>query len=90
MERRRRPWWTEFTRGTKKAVKRECGDTCQVCGQEGCTQVHHIVPVAHDGTRDPHNALCACPECHKELDRLALKERIYYPEAVIFIRERRK
>lgn len=88
MERKRRPWNVEFTKGTKKQVKQEAGDRCQVCGTEGCS-VHHIIPVAHGGTRDKHNALCVCPACHKELDRLALKENIYYPETVIFIRNKK-
>lgn len=88
MERYRRPWSAEFSKKVRREVKEESGNRCAICGAEGCT-IHHIVPWSMGGSNEKHNALCACPDCHKELDQLALKEHIFYPEAVIFVRQRR-
>lgn len=37
---------------------------CYECGQDGCTQVDHIVPKALDGTDDPENLAAICKHCH--------------------------
>ena len=37
---------------------------CYECGQDGCTQVDHIVPKALDGTDDPENLAAICKPCH--------------------------
>lgn len=79
MERRRRPYSVEFTRATKRQVKKEQGGLCAVCGRAECLEVHHIIPVAHGGTRDRSNALgVGKGECHRLLDRLALNYGIYF------------
>ncbi len=51
---------------------------CYDCGQDGCTQVDHIVPVALGGTDDPENLAAMCDRCHvtktrRERDQVRLR-----------------
>lgn len=51
---------------------------CYDCGQDGCTQVDHIVPKALDGTDDPENLAAMCDRCHvaktrRERDQVRLR-----------------
>lgn len=89
MERYRRPWTAEFSKKVRKEVKEESGNRCAICGAEGC-QIHHKIPWSHNGSNEKHNAVCLCPDCHGIADRYALKERIYYPEVVVFVRRERR
>lgn len=79
MERKsKRPWYTEFTQGTRNKVNREQNGACAVCGStEHNLEYHHNLPYSHGGTRDRHNCIGACPECHSFLDRMALSYGIY-------------
>ena len=42
---------------------------CYECGQDGCTQVDHIVPVSLGGTNDPENLAAICKPCHIDKTR---------------------
>lgn len=88
MERKRRPWYAEFSKKIRREVREEAGDRCVICGESPCT-FHHIVPHSQGGPPEKHNAACLCPECHRIADRYALNEKIYYPEVVIYVRRER-
>lgn len=80
----RRHWSNEFTRGTKKQIKKEQKHKCGYCGQANCfLEVHHIIPVNHGGTRDRDNGVALCVICHQYFDNLALHEHRYFHEVVL-------
>lgn len=87
MERRsRRPYSAEFTPKQKREAKERAGNVCYSCGlpadsplHQCILEVHHGRPVAHNGTRDPENAVVEGKGyCHQLLDHLALNYGIYF------------
>ena len=43
------------------------GGKCEHCGREldyHDMQLHHVVPASMNGTNNPNNLMCLCPECH--------------------------
>ena len=51
---------------------------CYECGQDGCSQVDHIVPVSHGGGDELNNLAAICKRCHdaktrRERDRIRVR-----------------
>jgi 5-methylcytosine-specific restriction endonuclease McrA len=75
------------------AVLQIAGGTCEACGEEGpfeivageyryrFLEVHHVRPLAEDGSDRPENAIAVCPNCHRALhyapDRAARRLRLF-------------
>lgn len=59
------------------------GYACENCGRPGHTEVHHILPLALAAKHYPwiapailsslENAMCLCPNCHRDFDKKARK-----------------
>lgn len=64
--------------------------TCQDCGEfhahknkygiyvpidDGCLEVHHIVPVSKGGGDEPENLITLCKACHKKRHEIMRKEK---------------
>lgn len=43
-------------------------DTCENCGVEGNTHLHHIIPIMDGGTNEPWNLMTLCPSCHHKAE----------------------
>jgi 5-methylcytosine-specific restriction endonuclease McrA len=52
-----------FTDKIKKEVRQKAAYQCCICRSIG-VEVHHIIPLEHDGTDDIDNASPLCPSCH--------------------------
>lgn len=56
------------------------------CIIEGCDrqplQCHHIIPSCQGGRDIADNGVAVCQYHHYKLDALAIREHIYYPEAL--------
>lgn len=51
-------------RPKRKNYKSFLSGLCQVCGQEGDTEAHHIVPLSADGPDTLNNLVELCLNCH--------------------------
>lgn len=74
-------------------VLRLAGGRCEACGSAGpfeivtngrafrFLEVHHVRPLAEDGSDRPENAVAVCPNCHRALhfaaDREARRKRLF-------------
>ncbi len=49
-------------------VRDNANNQCEICGQKGDLQAHHINPKATNPEQalDPQNGVCLCEKCHKE------------------------
>ena len=57
------PAWREF----RRKILNERGWKCEQCGSRGELHVHHVKPVANDGSVfDSNNLLVSCRSCHLE------------------------
>ena len=55
-----------LTQEVRRHVLHEAGYKCgnPVCRTIITLDIHHLVPVADDGSNDPENLLALCPNCH--------------------------
>jgi len=71
-------------------VKTEASGQCELCGEDApfedesgvpFLEVHHVKPLAEEGTDSPSNAVAVCPNCHRALhysvDRDELRADLY-------------
>lgn len=83
MERRR----NGFTHKQKREVRERQEGRCACCGQtpHKTLDVHHVIPLSHDGPNTIDNAVGLCRgegtcNCHPMIDKLALERNIYFDE----------
>ena len=63
-------------------VKQNANGACQLCGNQApfkvkgvpYLEVHHIVPLAEGGSDSLDNTVALCPNCHRKMHALGLKE----------------
>ena len=74
-----------------KIVKLTANGFCQLCGNsapfisstgEPYLETHHIKPLSDGGEDSPQNAVAVCPNCHRKLHNLKLKEDIELLERI--------
>ena len=52
---------------SRRKLHERAGGKCEYCGREldyHEMQLHHVVPASMNGTNNPNNLMCLCPECH--------------------------
>ena len=52
---------------SRRKLHERAGGKCEHCGREldyHDMQLHHVVPASMNGTNNPNNLMCLCPECH--------------------------
>ena len=52
---------------SRRKLHERAGGKCEYCGREldyHDMQLHHVVPASMNGTNNPNNLMCLCPECH--------------------------
>lgn len=57
-----------FTDALKDKIKERDQDCCQVCGEHGRLEVHHIVPQKLGGDHHPDNLITLCISCHRAIE----------------------
>src|SRR5206468_9596945 len=62
--------------------------TCQYCGASPKTpgyrpHIHHIIPVARQGTNDAANLVCACEDCNLAIGTDIVEPRLRKPIEVV-------
>lgn len=62
--------WFKFVRDEQAVMRRYKRDhpTCEMCGKQCDTELHHIRPVAEYGGNEPENILWLCRDCHKAIE----------------------
>ncbi len=82
-----------FSQETRNVVKKEQNYQCAYCGNEGCLEVHHIVPSSHmwkmkwnrEQIQSRENAVALCGgegNCHETFDILARDFGTYFDDVM--------
>ena len=74
----------EFSSETKESARKRANYSCEICGREGSTQIHHMIFLSSEAGRQfpivalssLENAMCLCANCHTDLHK-ACKEPPY-------------
>jgi 5-methylcytosine-specific restriction endonuclease McrA len=53
----------------KRAEILQLKEVCEICGSKTKLEVHHIIPVAENGTHELENLIVLCGPCHKLLTK---------------------
>ena len=57
----------DLKKQSRRKLHERAGCKCEYCGREldyHDMQLHHVVPASMNGTNNPNNLMCLCPECH--------------------------
>lgn len=62
--------WFKYVRDEQSVMRRHKRGhpTCEICGKECETVLHHKIPVSEYGGNEPENIMWICKECHKKIE----------------------